>query len=88
MSARARPRPQDGAYYEFVRNSRSVHSTVVHFQLRNLLAATSANDVFVVHDNCVNHFSPATRRITQARRHGLSALCHLAWDARGTLLAI
>ena len=31
-------------------------------QLRNLVWATSRNDVFVVHDNCVEHWNPATRR--------------------------
>lgn len=59
------PARKDGTYYDFVRNTRAVQSTVVHFQLRNLVWATSRNDVFVVHENRVNHFSPATRRITE-----------------------
>eukprot|EP00955_Chlamydomonas_euryale_P027633 291713-Chlamydomonas_euryale.AAC.11 len=54
----------DGHFYAFVRNCRSVRSTIVHFQLRNLLWATSRNDVFLVHENCVGHWSPVTRTVT------------------------
>ncbi|KAG1660732.1 hypothetical protein FOA52_003041 [Chlamydomonas sp. UWO 241] len=39
-------------------------STIVHFQLRNLVWATSRNDVFLVHENTVDHWSPVTRKVT------------------------
>lgn len=52
-------------WYNFCHNSRGVHSTVVHFQLRNLLWATSANDVYVMLDNAINHWSPLTREVTR-----------------------
>ncbi len=52
-------------FFSFVHNSRCVQSNIVHFQLRNLVWATSRNDVFVVHDNCVNHWSPASRAVTR-----------------------
>ena len=33
-------------------------------QLRNLIWATSRADVFVVHENCVNHWNPITRHLS------------------------
>lgn len=32
-------------------------------QLRNLVWSVSRNDVFVVHENCVQHWNPATREL-------------------------
>ena len=52
-------------FFSFVRNSRAVQSNIVHFQLRNLVWASSPNDVFVVHDNCVNHWNPVSRTVTE-----------------------
>ncbi|WIA08841.1 hypothetical protein OEZ85_008262 [Tetradesmus obliquus] len=57
-----RPLPRQRASYRFVRNWRGVPSSIVHFQLRNLLWAASAHDVFVVYDNRVQHWNSATRR--------------------------
>ncbi|GLC56000.1 hypothetical protein PLESTB_001053600 [Pleodorina starrii] len=57
-------------FFSFVRNSRAVQSNIVHFQLRNLVWATSPNDVFVVHDNCINHWNPAARSITEVLNLG------------------
>ncbi|CAI5499091.1 unnamed protein product [Closterium sp. Naga37s-1] len=65
--------------YEFTHNTRAVKSTIVHFQLRNLVWATSAHDVYSLHHHVINHFSPLTRKSTPvldlgnplvARRHG------------------
>jgi hypothetical protein len=42
-----------------------VHTTIVHFQLRNLVWATSAHDVYVMLDSCINHWSTINRQITQ-----------------------
>ncbi|GIL91285.1 hypothetical protein Vretimale_9993 [Volvox reticuliferus] len=57
-------------FFSFVRNNRSVQSNIVHFQLRNLVWATSPNDVFVVHDNRVNHWNPVARTITEVMNLG------------------
>lgn len=54
----------DGRFFQLVRNVRSVHAHIVHFQLRNLVWATSRNDVYLVTDNCITHWSPITRRAT------------------------
>ncbi|GFR47576.1 hypothetical protein Agub_g9304, partial [Astrephomene gubernaculifera] len=52
-------------FFTFVRNSRAVQSNIVHFQLRNLVWAASRSDVYVVHDNCVNHWDPVAREVTE-----------------------
>ncbi|KAF8718849.1 hypothetical protein HU200_025156 [Digitaria exilis] len=48
---------KDGAYYEFRRNTRSVKSTISHFQLRNLVWATSKHDVYLLLHYSVRHWS-------------------------------
>lgn len=50
--------------YAFLRNWRAVASSIVHFQLRNLLWACSAHDVAVVYDNRVQHWSSVTRAVS------------------------
>jgi hypothetical protein len=50
--------------YAFVRNWRTVASSIVHFQLRNLLWAASAHDVAVVYDNRVQHWNSVTRTVS------------------------
>eukprot|EP00878_Enallax_costatus_P023534 GHUV01025034.1.p1 GENE.GHUV01025034.1~~GHUV01025034.1.p1 ORF type:complete len:224 (+),score=72.59 GHUV01025034.1:581-1252(+) len=47
--------------YSFIRNWRAVASSIVHFQLRNLLWASTAHDIYVVHDNRVQHWNAVTR---------------------------
>ncbi|KAL3685555.1 hypothetical protein R1sor_003577 [Riccia sorocarpa] len=54
-----------GKFYEFRNNTRSVKSTYVHFQLRNLVWATSKHDVYLMHDFAVMHWSPLTRRSSE-----------------------
>lgn len=49
-----------GMYYEFRRNSRSVKSTILHFQLRNLVWATSKHDVYLMSHFSVIHWSSLT----------------------------
>ncbi|KAL6203619.1 hypothetical protein ACLB2K_027319 [Fragaria x ananassa] len=44
-------------YYEFRRNARSVKSTILHFQLRNLVWATSKHDVYLMSHFSVIHWS-------------------------------
>lgn len=50
--------------YAFMRNWRAVASSILHFQLRNLLWAASAHDVAVVYDNRVQHWNSVTRSVT------------------------
>ncbi|KAJ3673426.1 hypothetical protein LUZ60_006800 [Juncus effusus] len=49
---------QRSKFYDFQFNSRLAKSTIVHFQLRNLVWATSKHDVYIVHDHSVMHYSP------------------------------
>ncbi|KAL6909683.1 hypothetical protein ACP4OV_001342 [Aristida adscensionis] len=46
-----------GTYYEFRQNTRSVKSTISHFQLRNLVWATSKHDVYLLLHYSVLHWS-------------------------------
>ncbi|CAN6487355.1 unnamed protein product [Victoria cruziana] len=46
-----------GNYYEFRHNARSVKSTILHFQLRNLVWATSKHDVYLMSNYSVIHWS-------------------------------
>ncbi|CAJ2638615.1 putative WD-repeat-like protein [Trifolium pratense] len=48
------------SFYEFRRNSRSVKSTILHFQLRNLVWATSKHDVYLMSQFSVTHWSSLT----------------------------
>uniref|UniRef100_A0A453REK6 Uncharacterized protein n=1 Tax=Aegilops tauschii subsp. strangulata TaxID=200361 RepID=A0A453REK6_AEGTS len=48
---------KDGTYYEFRRNTRSVKSTILHFQLRNLVWATSKHDAYLISHYSVLHWS-------------------------------
>ena len=41
--------------YPFHHNYKCLHTAIAHFQLRNLVWATSSHDVYAVHDNCVKH---------------------------------
>ncbi|KAL3503692.1 hypothetical protein ACH5RR_038141 [Cinchona calisaya] len=47
-------------FYEFRQNSRSVKSTFLHFQLRNLVWATSKHDVYLMSHFSVVHWSTLT----------------------------
>ncbi|GMN45299.1 hypothetical protein TIFTF001_014485 [Ficus carica] len=50
------------AFYDFHFNTRLVKSTIVHFQLRNLLWATSKHDVYLMQNYSVMHWSSLLRR--------------------------
>ncbi|CAK9878240.1 unnamed protein product [Sphagnum jensenii] len=54
-----------GNFYHFRYNTRSVKSTIIHFQLRNLVWATSKHDVYLMHNFSVMHWSPMTRKGTE-----------------------
>ena len=47
--------------YSFYRNWRAVRSTIVHFQLRNLLWPVSAHDIYYVANNRVVHWNNLVR---------------------------
>lgn len=47
-------------YFEFWRNTRSVKSTILHFQLRNLVWATSKHDIFLLSHYSIIHWSALT----------------------------
>ncbi|KAF2605993.1 hypothetical protein F2Q68_00044505 [Brassica cretica] len=54
---------QKGAiFYDFWRNSRSIKSSILHFQLRNLVWATSKHDVYLMSQFLVSHYSTLTPR--------------------------
>ncbi|KAK9156459.1 hypothetical protein Sjap_003939 [Stephania japonica] len=55
-----KPTNKGGKYYEFCRNTRSVKSTILHFQLRNLVWATSKHDVYLMSHFSVIHWSSMT----------------------------
>ncbi|XP_042015950.1 uncharacterized WD repeat-containing protein C2A9.03-like isoform X2 [Salvia splendens] len=49
-------------FYDFQFNTRLVKSTIVHFQLRNLLWATSKHDVYLTQNYSVMHWSSMLRK--------------------------
>ncbi|XAR48572.1 hypothetical protein NMG60_11031438 [Bertholletia excelsa] len=50
------------SFYDFQFNTRLVQSTIVHFQLRNLLSTTSKHDVYLMQNYSVMHWSSLLRR--------------------------
>ncbi|KAH7682931.1 WD40-repeat-containing domain-containing protein [Dioscorea alata] len=73
-----------GNYYEFLYNTRLVKPTILHFQLRNLVWATSKHDVYFMTNASVNHWSSTSRSLTEV----LNFSGHVAPDERhnGSLL--
>ncbi|KAL1547020.1 hypothetical protein AAHA92_23544 [Salvia divinorum] len=49
-------------FYDFQFNTRLVKSTIVHFQLRNLLWATSKHDVYLTQNYSVMHWSSMLKK--------------------------
>ncbi|XP_057793219.1 uncharacterized protein LOC131009830 [Salvia miltiorrhiza] len=54
-----------GAYYEFWQNTRSVKSTILHFQLRNLVWSTSKHDVYLMSHYSIIHWSSLSSKKTE-----------------------
>ncbi|CAI5501439.1 unnamed protein product [Closterium sp. Naga37s-1] len=52
----------DAEFFSFAYNTRAVKSTIVHFQLRNLVWATSKHDVYTMHGHTIGHYSALSRR--------------------------
>ncbi|XP_039117477.1 uncharacterized WD repeat-containing protein C2A9.03-like [Dioscorea cayenensis subsp. rotundata] len=55
-----KPSKKGGLFYDFQRNTRSVKSTILHFQLRNLVWATTKHDVYLMSHFSVLHWSAIT----------------------------
>ncbi|XXG80221.1 hypothetical protein AAC387_Pa09g1143 [Persea americana] len=55
-----KPTKKGGMYYDFRHNTRSVKSTILHFQLRNLVWATSKHDVYLLSHYSLIHWSALT----------------------------
>lgn len=53
--------PMAPGIFTFYRNFRDVQTSIVHFQLRNLLWATSSHDLYVVHNNSLKHWNLVRR---------------------------
>ncbi|CAM8914895.1 unnamed protein product [Rhodiola kirilowii] len=56
---------KDGNYFEFFHNSRTVKPTILHFQLRNLIWATSKHDVYLMSNYSLMHWSSISARLTE-----------------------
>ncbi|XP_004247992.2 uncharacterized WD repeat-containing protein C2A9.03 [Solanum lycopersicum] len=54
-----------GNYYEFFYNARSVKPTILHFQLRNLVWATSKHDVYLISNDSLMHWSSISRNLSE-----------------------
>ncbi|KAE8685609.1 cysteine proteinase RD21a-like [Hibiscus syriacus] len=54
-----------GNYYEFFHNTRLVKPTILHFQLRNLVWATSKHDVYLMSNYSVMHWSSLSRNLSE-----------------------
>ncbi|RCV08112.1 hypothetical protein SETIT_1G299900v2 [Setaria italica] len=52
-----KPTEKGGMYYEFKQNIRSIKSTILHYQLRNLVWATSKHDVYFLSNYSIHHWS-------------------------------
>lgn len=61
---------KNGKFYDFRYNTRAVKSTIVHFQLRNLVWATSKHDVYVMYHYAINHWSPLQRNLAEVLNLG------------------
>ncbi|KAJ0035008.1 hypothetical protein Pint_25635 [Pistacia integerrima] len=56
---------KSGNYYEFFHNTRLVKPTILHFQLRNLVWATSKHDVYLMSNYSVMHWSTLSSNLSE-----------------------
>ncbi|GKB26987.1 uncharacterized WD repeat-containing protein-like protein isoform X1 [Tanacetum coccineum] len=54
-----------GNYYEFFHNTRLVKPTILHFQLRNLVWATSKHDVYLMSNYSLMHWSSSSHNLKE-----------------------
>ncbi|KAM7256916.1 hypothetical protein ACFE04_012657 [Oxalis oulophora] len=73
-----------GHYFDFFHNTRLVKPTILHFQLRNLIWATSKHDVYLMSNYSVMHWSSLTGNLSEV----LNFSAHVAPTERhaGSLL--
>ncbi|KAG8648410.1 hypothetical protein MANES_08G007401v8 [Manihot esculenta] len=60
-----KPTKKGEMYYEFWRNTRSVTSTILHFQLRNLVWSTTKHDVYLMSHFSIVHWSSLSCKKTE-----------------------
>ncbi|KAH6768182.1 Transducin/WD40 repeat-like superfamily protein [Perilla frutescens var. frutescens] len=60
-----KPTDKGGRYYEFFHNTRLVKPTILHFQLKNLVWATSKHDVYLVSNYSIMHWSSLLQNLTE-----------------------
>ncbi|KAI7738999.1 hypothetical protein M8C21_030532 [Ambrosia artemisiifolia] len=58
-------KPKGANYYEFFHNTRLVKPTILHFQLRNLVWATSKHDVYLMSNYSIMHWSSLSSNLTE-----------------------
>lgn len=56
---------RDSPYYDFQYNTRRARPSIVHFQLRNLVWATTKHDVYTVHNQSMTHWSSLNQISTE-----------------------
>ncbi|XP_004252971.1 uncharacterized WD repeat-containing protein C2A9.03 [Solanum lycopersicum] len=54
-----------GNFYDFFYNTRLVKPTILHFQLRNLVWATSKHDVYLISNYSLMHWSSISNNLTE-----------------------
>lgn len=59
------PTAKGRQYYEFFHNTRLVKPTILHFQLRNLVWATSKHDVYLMSNFSVYHWSSLSHNLSE-----------------------
>ncbi|KAD3337092.1 hypothetical protein E3N88_32612 [Mikania micrantha] len=65
VDKKCKQKPKGGNYYEFFHNSRAVKPMVLHFQLRNLVWATSKHDVYLMSNYSIMHWSSLSQNLTE-----------------------
>nr|GEW75699.1 hypothetical protein [Tanacetum cinerariifolium] len=62
---KCKQKSKGGNYYEFFHNTRSVKPTILHFQLRNLVWATSKHDVYLMSNYSIMHWSSLSQNLNE-----------------------
>ncbi|KAI3738813.1 hypothetical protein L2E82_28984 [Cichorium intybus] len=65
VDKKCKQKSKGGNYYEFFHNTRSVKPTILHFQLRNLVWATSKHDVYLMSNYSIMHWSSLSQNLTE-----------------------
>ncbi|KAJ9558888.1 hypothetical protein OSB04_013502 [Centaurea solstitialis] len=65
VDKKCKQKSKGGHYFEFFHNTRSVKPTILHFQLRNLVWATSKHDVYLMSNYSIMHWSSLSQNLTE-----------------------